>query len=133
VKIPKRLQSRYDEMFIASGKKHGVSPVLLAAVAKQESGFNPTARSKAGAEGLMQFMPATARAYNVKTTDPASSIDGGARFLRALLDRYKGNVDLALAGYNAGTNAVDKYKGIPPYKETRNYVRSIKAMLNNPA
>jgi len=104
--------------------------VLLAAVAKQESGFNPTVRSKVGAEGLMQFMPSTARTYNVETTDPASSVEGGARFLRALLDRYGGNVDLALAGYNAGTNAVDRHKGVPPYAETRHYVQSIKAMMS---
>lgn len=108
-----------------------MSPVLLAAVAKQESGFNPTIRSKAGAEGLMQFMPATARTYKVNTTDPASSIDGGARFLRALLDRYDDNIDKALAGYNAGTGAVDRYKGVPPYKETQHYVKSIKAMIKS--
>jgi soluble lytic murein transglycosylase-like protein len=131
VKIPKRLHSRYDELFLDAGSKYGVSPVLLAAVAKQESGFNPTVKSHAGAEGLMQFMPGTARQYKVNTMDPASSVDGGARFLRALLDRYDGNIDLALSGYNAGTNAVDKYGGIPPYPETRNYVKSIKAMYRN--
>lgn len=102
--------------------------MLLAAVAKQESGFNPTVKSKAGAAGLMQFMPDTARSYHVDVNDPASSIDGGARFLRALLDRYDGNVDKALAGYNAGTGAVDKYHGVPPFKETRHYVRSVKSM-----
>jgi soluble lytic murein transglycosylase-like protein len=116
-------------LFIASGQKHGVSPVLLAAVAKQESGFNPEAKSKVGAKGLMQFMPATAHSWKVNTSDPASSIDGGARLLRSLLDRYHGNVDLALAGYNAGPGAVDKYKGVPPYKETQHYVRTIKAQM----
>ncbi len=106
-----------------------MSPVLVAAVAKQESGFNPAAHSGAGADGLMQFMPGTASTYNVNTSDAASSIDGGAQFLRALLERYNDNVDFALAAYNAGTNAVDKYHGVPPYRETQNYVRLIKAMI----
>jgi len=78
----------------------------------------------------MQFMPGTARSYRVDTNDPESSIDGGARYLRALLDRYGGNVDHALAGYNAGPNSVDKYRGVPPYRETRQYVRSIRALMH---
>jgi soluble lytic murein transglycosylase-like protein len=129
VKIPASLSSKYDALFIEEGGEHGVSPVLLAAVAKQESGFNPNAGSKAGAGGLMQFMPGTAASYGIDRWNPHQAIDGAARMYRDLLARYDGNVDLALAGYNAGTGAVDQYNGVPPYKETRQYVRSIKAML----
>jgi len=108
--------------------KHGVDKDLVNAVIRQESGFNPTAVSSAGAQGLMQLMPATAQGLGVtQPTDPAQNLDGGIRHLKGLLEHFHGNIPLALAAYNAGLGAVKKYKGLPPYKETQNYVRNILA------
>ena len=119
----------FADLFNQAGAKYGVSPALLSAVAKQESGYNPRAVSGAGAQGLMQLMPGTARGLGVSNSfDPAQAVDGAARMLRDLHNRF-GRTDLALAGYNAGPGAVMKYDGIPPYPETRNYVRNVMAML----
>jgi cell wall-associated NlpC family hydrolase len=118
----------YAGLFAAAGTKYHVSPALLAAVAKVESGFNPSATSHAGARGLMQLMPGTARELGVNPADPAQAIDGAARLLASGLRRF-GTVPLALAAYNAGAGAVQRYGGIPPYAETQSYVRKVQSVM----
>jgi hypothetical protein len=119
----------YAGLFEAASQKYGVSSNLLAAVARQESGFNPRATSPAGAQGLMQLMPATADGLGVKNPyDPAQAVDGAARLLSGLLDRF-GSTELALAAYNAGPGAGLRYDRVPPYPETQNYDRSILANM----
>jgi soluble lytic murein transglycosylase-like protein len=119
----------YAELFNAAGAKYGVSPKLLAAVAKVESNYNPRAVSGAGARGLMQNMPGTASGLGVTNPfDPAQAIDGAAKLLSGNLKQF-GSLDLAVAAYNAGGGAVKKYGGIPPYAETQAYVPKVKAAL----
>jgi hypothetical protein len=112
----------FDDVFLDAGSKYNVSPALLKAVASAESDFNPDEISSAGAVGLMQIMPDTAQQLGIDPRDPVQSIHGAANYLRTLLDQFNGNVTLAIAAYNAGPGAVSKYGGIPPYKETQDYV-----------
>ena len=118
----------YDPIIAEHSSFHGVRADLVHAVIQAESAFNPMARSIKGAMGLMQLMPATAIAYGVSNAyDPVQNIRAGVAYLRGLLDRYSQNEELALAAYNAGPSAVEKYGGaVPPYRETRNYVSKIR-------
>jgi soluble lytic murein transglycosylase-like protein len=118
----------YGAEITAAAKKYGIDPALLAGLVKQESGFNPNAGSPAGARGLTQLMPGTAAGLGVSNVlDPAQSLDGGAKYLKAQLDAFGGDVARALAAYNAGPGAVQRYGGVPPYAETQNYVRAVQA------
>ena len=110
----------------AAAASNGIDPALLKGLVSQESGFDPNARSGAGAVGLTQLMPGTAAALGVTNPlDPAQSLQGGAKYLRQQLDRFGGDEKLALAAYNAGPGAVAKFGGVPPYAETQNYVNSV--------
>jgi cell wall-associated NlpC family hydrolase len=122
----------YAALFAQAGAAHGVSPALLTAVARAESGFDAGARSRAGAQGLMQLMPATARSLGVDPLQPAQAVDGAARLLKSHLARF-GATELALAAYNAGPGAVAKHGGVPPYAETKAYVAKVMAELRGGA
>ena len=116
----------YDAQITAAATKYGIDPALLKGLIRQESNFNPSARSGAGAQGLTQLMPGTASSLGVTdASDPAQAIDGGAKYLEQQLDRFGGDVSKALAAYNAGPGAVAKFGGVPPYAETQNYVQKV--------
>lgn len=119
-------RNAYDSYIRASATRHGVDPGLMKAMMHTESAFNPNARSPVGAQGLMQLMPATARRFKVSNAwNPADNIEGSAKYIAWLMRRFDNNIEFAIAGYNAGEGNVDKYNGIPPFKETRNYVKKV--------
>jgi hypothetical protein len=116
----------YGEIIAAVSEAHGVDPMLVRALIQVESNYRPRARSPKGAMGLMQLMPSTAREYKVRNPfDPRANIEAGIKHLKSLIDRFAGKVELGLAAYNAGEGAVKKFNGVPPYRETRNYVSKI--------
>lgn len=117
---------QFEELIRGASNRYGVDTNLVRAVIKVESDFNSHARSHKGAQGLMQLMPETARLHNVNDVyDPQENIEGGVRHLKLLLDRFQGDLSLSLAAYNAGIKAVEKHGGIPPFTETRDYVRRV--------
>jgi hypothetical protein len=119
----------YAGLITAAADTYGVDPILIQALIQVESNYQPRARSSKGAMGLMQLMPSVAREYRVRNAyDPASNIDAGVRKLRSLIDTMQGDLKLALAAYNAGEAAVSKFGGVPPYRETRDYVTKILAI-----
>lgn len=117
-----------SQMIQNASAQNGVDPSLISAVIKNESGFNPSATSPVGAQGLMQLMPGTAAGLGVSNSyDPQQNINGGAKYLRGLLDEFHGSLPMTIAAYNAGPGAVQKYGGVPPYAETKNYVNNVMA------
>lgn len=122
----------YGELIYRAAKKHQLNPSLVAALVRTESAFRATAMSPKGARGLMQLMPATGSRFGLRTRDlyePAKNLEAGAKYLAWLLERFKSDLELALAAYNAGEHAVDRYRGVPPYRETRNYIQRIYGLL----
>jgi hypothetical protein len=116
----------YGEIIAAASQAHGVNPMLVRALIEVESKFRPTARSRKGAMGLMQLMPSTVREYNIRNPfEPKANIEAGIKHLKTLIDRFGSSIELGLAAYNAGPGAVEKFNGVPPYRETRNYVSRI--------
>lgn len=124
--LPAKNPQRYDRYISQAARIYGISFSLLKSVIKVESNFNPRAVSQKGAKGLMQIMPANYKTLSIKNPfDPWENIQGGTRYLKQLLKRYQGKLELALAAYNAGPELVDEYRRVPPYRETRNYVRQV--------
>ena len=132
-RLPRSAEA-YAAMIREAAERHSVSPALVEAVARVESGFNPRALSHKGARGLMQVIPATGRRFGVRSDrlfDPEHNLAAGTAYLAWLSKRYRGNLDFVLAAYNAGEGAVDDHGGIPPYRETRDYVQRVKASLRS--
>lgn len=130
--LPASSASEFTPLVQQSAGKYGVDPGLVTAVIQAESGGNPSAVSHAGAMGLMQLMPETVSESGIDNPyDPAQNIDAGTRKLSGLLSEFGGNVDLALAAYNAGSGAVRRYDGVPPYKETQTYIRRIHRLMGD--
>lgn len=126
LRLPPAVQARFTEDIKEIAGRYGVSASLVESVIRAESAFNPSAISRKGAQGLMQLMPQTASSLGVRNAfDPKQNIEGGVRHLRYLIDRYPGNLTLAVAAYNAGEGAVDRYRGVPPFPETQDYVRKV--------
>lgn len=124
--------AEYEQIIRSCSEKYGVSTPLIKAVIHAESGYNPNAVSNKGASGLMQLMPDTARSLKVSNRfDPKDNVEGGVRYLRFLLDTFRGDVSLALAAYNAGLSRVARYGGIPPYAETRTYVNRVLSYMQS--
>ncbi|OHB25105.1 MAG: lytic transglycosylase [Desulfuromonadaceae bacterium GWB2_53_15] len=124
--------AEYENIIRANAEKYGVSASLIKAVIHAESGYNPNAVSRKGASGLMQLMPGTARSLKVNNSfDPKDNVEGGVKYLRFLLDTFRGDVSLAVAAYNAGLNKVAKFGGIPPYTETRTYVNRVLSYMQS--
>lgn len=127
---PVPARSRYDELIKEMAKAYKLDPALVKAVVHVESAFRERARSHAGAMGLMQLMPATAERFGVRDAyRPSDNVMGGVRYLRWLFNHFDGNLNFVLAGYNAGENAVKRYGGIPPYRETQQYVQRVRSMM----
>lgn len=119
----------YAALIEEAAGRHQVSPDLVKAMVRVESNFNPEAVSSKGCKGLMQLLPDTAKRFGVKDIfDPTQNLEGGVKYMRFLLDHFKNDLSLALAGYNAGENAVTRYKGIPPYRETQDYVKKVTSL-----
>ena len=128
--VPIRAEDAYEGLIQDAARAHGLDADLIRAVMRTESAFNAAAVSPVGAMGLMQLMPALAKEMGVVNPfDPRDNIMGGAKYLKQLLDSHKGNLPLTLASYNAGPGNVKRYRGVPPFKETRNYVRKITELL----
>lgn len=126
LRLPEAVRARYGEEIRETAMRYGLHPALVESVIQVESAFDPRAVSPKGAQGLMQLMPQTASSLGVRDAfDPRQNIEGGVRHLRYLMERYPGNLPLALAAYNAGELAVNLHRGIPPYPETQQYVRKV--------
>ena len=124
--------AEYEQIISFCATKYGVNPSLIKAVIHAESGYNPNAVSRKGASGLMQLMPGTARSLKVSNSfDPKDNVEGGVKYLRFLLDTFRGDVSLAVAAYNAGLNKVARYGGVPPYNETRTYVNRVLSYMQS--